>query len=61
MEAGHGKGPMDRVDGILKQETDRKVLYGNDITCAKDFINTMTGINVLMIKIPGKDIEMMKR
>lgn len=60
-EAGHGKGPMDGVGGTLKREADRKVHYGADITSAKEFIEAVKDINVLLVEIPEKDIETMKK
>ena len=40
-EAGHGKGIPDAIGGSLKREADRRVKYGRDVACAKDFIECL--------------------
>lgn len=40
-ESGHGKGVPDAVGGALKRNADRKVKYGQDVSSAKVFVESM--------------------
>ena len=56
-EAGHGKGIPDAVGGSLKREANRRVKYGHDITCAKDFVQNLKGCKTKLWVIDECDIE----
>ncbi|KAF2887192.1 hypothetical protein ILUMI_18981 [Ignelater luminosus] len=45
---GHGKGPMDGVDGALKRKGDGLVLRDGDITSAFDFVYKLQGSAIKM-------------
>lgn len=61
-EAGHGKGPMDGVGGVLKKTADTHVLHGNDITSCDDFVEILTEKcpSVSLIKISKENIDEIK-
>jgi hypothetical protein len=59
-EPGHGKGPMDGVDGHLKKTADSHVLMGKDIKTALDFANLFTESVIQVKVIPDDDITRAK-
>uniref|UniRef100_A0A1B6J1Y9 Uncharacterized protein n=1 Tax=Homalodisca liturata TaxID=320908 RepID=A0A1B6J1Y9_9HEMI len=61
-EAGHGKGPMDGVGGVLKRMADEVVRHGTDITCASDFVNTLKKrTKIYLIEIDSSTVDEMKK
>ncbi|MCG8046239.1 MAG: hypothetical protein N0E48_11390, partial [Candidatus Thiodiazotropha endolucinida] len=56
-ESGHGKGIPDAVGGSLKREANRRVKYGHDITCAKDFVENLNGCKTKLWVIDEGDVE----
>lgn len=40
-EAGHGKGPMDGVGGVLKRTADKYVARGRDVASVEDFVSLL--------------------
>lgn len=61
-EAGHGKGPMDGVGGVLKRRADEFVRHGNDITCADQFVNSMKNrTKVKLFIIDSSSIDKIKK
>nr|CAD7265494.1 unnamed protein product [Timema shepardi] len=48
MKAGHGKGPMNGVEGALKRGADKKVAHGADITKVSEFIAAMTDSGITL-------------
>ncbi|KAG8285737.1 hypothetical protein J6590_074470 [Homalodisca vitripennis] len=61
-KAGHGKGPMDGVGGVLKRMADEVVRHGTDITCASDFVNTLKKrTKIYLIEIDSSTVDEMKK
>lgn len=59
-ESGYGKGTPDAVGGSLKREADRKVHHDQDITCAKDFVDKLTGCKPKLWIVASTDITTKK-
>ena len=60
-EAGHGKGPMDGIGGVLKRTADKYVCFGNDIGSVADFVTVLQNkCNVDLKEISAHNIETVK-
>lgn len=61
-EAGHGKGPMDGVGGVLKRTADNKVAHGTDINSIEEFITVLEKScpNINLTEVPTDRIEKLK-
>lgn len=61
-EAGHGKGPMDGVGGVLKRTADRHVCFGNDVGSVSDFVALLqTKTSIAITEISGVAVADMKK
>jgi len=61
-EAGHGKGPMDGVGGVLKRTADRHVSFGNDVGSISDFVTVLQKrTRIVITEIPVEDVTDMKK
>src|SRR6476469_1973897 len=61
-EAGHGKGPMDGVGGVLKRTADRHVCFGNDVANVSDFVAVLQKrTSVLITEITVESVADMKQ
>jgi len=52
-EAGHGKGPMDGVGGVVKRTADSLVLHGENVASVEDFLEKVKALcpGILLIDI----------
>jgi hypothetical protein len=63
-EASHGKGAADGVGASVKQQADRAVnVRGNDITCAREMIESIkeAGTSVEIFQIKEAEVEKMEQ
>lgn len=61
-EAGHGKGPMDGVGGVLKRKGDNLVAYGEDFSSVEEFIEKLSVAcpSIALIEIREESFEKIK-
>lgn len=61
-EAGHGKGPMDGIGGVLKRRADETVNHGKDITSAQEFVDILKNTTKIdLMTIPDESFGRMKK
>jgi hypothetical protein len=56
-ESNHGKGVPDAIGGSVKGTADSKVLYGEDIVCASDFIKQFQDSKTKVCLVTEKEIQ----
>lgn len=58
-EAGHEKGPADKVGGLLKRSADQAIVHGTDIISATTLLNTLKIVcrAVQLFEIYDSDIQ----
>lgn len=59
-EPGHGKGAMDGIGGSLKRNSDRNVLHGKPISCAKDLAEMFSDSKTKVVEISPKEVNEIK-
>ncbi|CAH0546986.1 unnamed protein product [Brassicogethes aeneus] len=61
-EAGHGKGPMDGVGGVLKRTADKYICRGNDVATVYQFVTLLQKAcpGIFLFQVKSSDIEEMK-
>lgn len=59
-ELGHGKGPIECVDLVLKRTDDWQLLIGNDIKSASNFVDLFPESSVLVKKVSDREITTTK-
>ncbi|XP_052257491.1 uncharacterized protein LOC127862419 [Dreissena polymorpha] len=59
-ESGHGKGIPDAVEGSIKREADKKVMYCEDITSVQAFVDKMKTRKTKFILVTEEEIKVEK-